>query len=163
MFSFAVHVCMSCHDYAFLYYLEEHPHVQIIELLPVSLIVEGGNVWQSWRWWPCCLSLRGHACWGRCRSPCKQKTHRRCSCWAAMSPWTCTHPQRPSVTKAPERERQSVNLMTDAGWTSQQSRSPPDLYFGKELWGKLEEAACRCPFQIQRHTAIEYTSALCTQ
>lgn len=42
-FFYAVHWCVI-HEYASLCYLEEHPHVQISELLPVSLIVGGGNV-----------------------------------------------------------------------------------------------------------------------
>lgn len=54
------------------------------------VIFWAGSALQSWQWWPGCPSWRGHACWALCRSPCGPETRRRCSCWGASSPWTCT-------------------------------------------------------------------------
>lgn len=54
------------------------------------IIFWAGSALQSWQWWPCCPSWRGHACWALCRSLCGLETRRRCSCWGASSPWTCT-------------------------------------------------------------------------
>lgn len=62
------------------------------------LVIFGvGSALQSWRWWPCCPSSRGHACWVLCRNLCKPETRRRCSCSGANSPWTCTHRGRLSA------------------------------------------------------------------
>lgn len=118
-------------------YLGEHPHVQNSKLLPVSpLIAAGGSAWQSWRWWPCCLSLHGRACWGPYRSPCKQKTRRHCSCWAAKSLWICIRRRRLSRTEKPgerTREGRSVNLLTVVGMNiTTYARFPYDLYFGRQ-------------------------------
>ena len=80
------------------------------ELLPgclVLLIFGVGSVWPSWQWWLYCPSSGGHVYWGRCRSLGTWWTHRRCSCLAARSPWTCTHHGRLSgKTKNRKRERE---------------------------------------------------------
>lgn len=126
-----------------------------------SLIAAGGNAWQSWRWWPCCLSLRGRACWGPYRSPCKQKIRRRCSYWAAKSLWICIRPWRLSKKEKPGEETErgrSVNLLTVAGWTSQHMHgfrvtfTLADSLPTKHAWGETGGGGMllqkKCPFPI---------------